>query len=73
LEEFQGCIFGAYLSLVDYKAKAKKFTDLTQGSLTVEQYATKFIELSWFALYLIPLEDLKERKYKRGLHPRIMN
>jgi hypothetical protein len=41
--------------------------------LTVEQYAAKFIELSRFAPYLISTEDLKARKFERGLQPRIMN
>jgi hypothetical protein len=44
-----------------------------QGSLTVEQYAAKFIELSRFAPYLVATEELKARKFERGLHPRIMN
>ncbi|GLT65650.1 hypothetical protein SLA2020_380680 [Shorea laevis] len=44
-----------------------------KGSLTVEQYAAKFIELSWFAPYLVATEELKARKFEWGLHPRIMN
>jgi hypothetical protein len=39
----------------------------------VEQYATKFIELPRFAPYLVPIEDLKVRKFERDLQPRIMN
>jgi hypothetical protein len=39
----------------------------------VEQYAARFIELSLFAQYLVPTEDLKVRKFQRGLQPRIMN
>jgi len=54
-------------------AKAQEFTDLVQGSSTVEQYAARFIELSRFAPYLVPTEDLKARKFERGLQPRIMN
>jgi hypothetical protein len=46
---------------------------LVQGSLTVEEYAAKFIELSWFAPYLVSTEELKARKFERGLQPRIMN
>jgi hypothetical protein len=54
-------------------AKAQEFTDLVQGSSTVEQYAARFIELSRFAPYLVPMEDLKARKFERGLQPRIIN
>jgi hypothetical protein len=39
----------------------------------VEQYAARFIELSRFAPYLVPKEELKARKFERGLQPRIMN
>jgi hypothetical protein len=55
------------------QAKAHEFIDLVQGPSTVEQYAAKFIELSRFAPYLVPTEDLKARKFERGLQPRIMN
>jgi hypothetical protein len=39
----------------------------------VEQYAAKFIELSRFAPYLVPTEDLKAKRFERGLQLRIMN
>jgi hypothetical protein len=55
------------------QAKAQEFTDLVQGALTVAQYAARFIELSRFTPYLVPTEDLKERKFERGLQPKIMN
>ena len=41
--------------------------------MTVEEYAAKFIELSWFAPYLVPTEELKARNFERGLHPHILN
>jgi hypothetical protein len=47
--------------------KAKEFMDL-QGGMTVA--ASKFKQLSWFALYLIP-EEKKAKKLERGLNPRI--
>jgi hypothetical protein len=55
------------------QAKAQEFTDLVQGSMPVEEYAAKFIELSRFAPYLVSTEELKARKFERGLQPRIMN
>jgi hypothetical protein len=55
------------------QAKAQEFTDLVQGSMTVEEYVAKFIELSQFAPYLVSTEELKARKLERGLQPRIMN
>jgi hypothetical protein len=41
--------------------------------MTVEEYAAKFIELSRFTPYLVSTEELKARKFERGLQPRIMN
>jgi hypothetical protein len=46
------------------QAKAQEFTDLVQGSMTMEQYAAKFIELSQFAPYLVSTEELKARKFE---------
>lgn len=37
--------------------RAHQFINLKQGTMTVDQYATKFIELSHFASYLIPEEE----------------
>jgi hypothetical protein len=44
-----------------------------QGSLTIEQYTIKFVELPQFATYLVTTKDLKAMKFKRGLQPRIVN
>jgi hypothetical protein len=41
--------------------------------MMVEEYAAKFIELSQFVPYLMSTEELKARKFERGLQPRIMN
>ena len=41
--------------------------------MTVEEYVAKFIELSRFTPYLVSIEELKARKFERGLQPRIMN
>lgn len=37
----------------------------------MEEYATKFIELSCVALHLIPSEPMKVRKFQKGLNDRI--
>jgi hypothetical protein len=41
--------------------------------MMVEQYVAKFIELSHFAMYLIPNEARKAEKYERGLNQRILD
>ncbi|XP_035551063.1 uncharacterized protein LOC109019070 [Juglans regia] len=53
------------------ESRARQFMDLTQGSMTVAQYATTFMELSRFASYLIPDEEKKAEKFERGLNRRI--
>ncbi|XP_041011335.1 uncharacterized protein LOC121255117 [Juglans microcarpa x Juglans regia] len=54
------------------ESRARQFMDLTQGTMTVAQYATKFMELSRFASYLIPDEEKKAEKFERGLDCRIL-
>ncbi|KAF5454930.1 hypothetical protein F2P56_024559 [Juglans regia] len=53
------------------ESRARQFMDLTQGSMTVAQYATTFMELSRFASYLIPDEEKKAEKFECGLSPTI--
>uniref|UniRef100_A0A2N9HRA9 RNA-directed DNA polymerase n=1 Tax=Fagus sylvatica TaxID=28930 RepID=A0A2N9HRA9_FAGSY len=43
----------------------------TEGSMTVEEYAAKFIELSRFAPHLIPDEHKKVTKFQKGLNDKI--
>jgi hypothetical protein len=42
--------------------------------MTVIEYASKFLQLSCFGMYLIPNEEKKVKKFERGLnfHIRIM-
>ncbi|XP_035542080.1 uncharacterized protein LOC118344789 [Juglans regia] len=49
--------------------KAQEFATMVQGNLTVEQYATKFMELGRFAPYLITTEKMQAYKFQGGLQP----
>ncbi|XP_059461853.1 uncharacterized protein LOC132190835 [Corylus avellana] len=53
------------------EAKALEFLDLAQGSMQVIEYATKFLQLSRFGMYLISNEEKKEKKFEWGLNTRI--
>ncbi|XP_035543589.1 uncharacterized protein LOC118347676 [Juglans regia] len=55
------------------EVKARQFTDLVQGTMTVECYAMTFVALSRFASYLVLDEEKKCEKLERGLHPRIQS
>ncbi|XP_057951040.1 uncharacterized protein LOC131145879 [Malania oleifera] len=51
--------------------KIEEFTNLTQGDITVAEYAAKFVELSHFAPFFVPNEVRKARKFEKGLRCRI--
>ncbi|XP_057975324.1 uncharacterized protein LOC131162736 [Malania oleifera] len=55
-----------------WKAKAKKFLNLTRGQLTIQQYTARFVELSRFASYMVPDEFTKAWKFERGLRQDIL-
>jgi hypothetical protein len=46
--------------------KAREFLNLIQGRMSVIEYAAKFLQLSRFGLYLIPIEEKKVKKFERG-------
>ena len=52
-------------------AKAQEFVELTQGSMTVAQYETRFEELSYFAPGLVTTEIERARRFEQGLRPNI--
>jgi hypothetical protein len=47
--------------------------DLTQGNMTVTQYAAHFNELARFAPYLVAHEENRVRKFEQGLNQRILD
>jgi hypothetical protein len=53
-----------YFPRIIREAKAREFMDLVQGSMIVAQYAAKFMQLSRFALYMIPNEEKKAKKFE---------
>jgi hypothetical protein len=50
------------------EVKAREFLDLVQGGMSMIEYVAKFLQLSFFALYLIPTEEKKAKKFERGLN-----
>jgi hypothetical protein len=49
--------------------RAIEFQNLVQGSMSVEQYSARFMELARFALNLIPDEESKAERFENGLTP----
>ncbi|XP_057965506.1 uncharacterized protein LOC131156074 [Malania oleifera] len=60
-------IFVKYFPSSVIEEKIEEFTNLTQGDMTVAEYVAKFVELSWFAPFLVPNEARKARKFDKGL------
>jgi hypothetical protein len=46
------------------EAKAREFLDLVQGGMSMIEYVAKFLQLSFFGLYLIPTEEKKAKKFE---------
>ncbi|XP_057983529.1 uncharacterized protein LOC131168221 [Malania oleifera] len=65
---FKQVFYDQYFPVTTRNVKAKEFFNLTQGRLTIQQYATKFLELSRFAPSMVPDEYQKERWFERGLN-----
>uniref|UniRef100_A0A2N9IPW9 Reverse transcriptase n=1 Tax=Fagus sylvatica TaxID=28930 RepID=A0A2N9IPW9_FAGSY len=70
-DKFKEVFNETYFPEVVRNKKAREFSDLVQGSMTVEEYAAKFIDLSRFAPHLIPDEHKKVMKFQKGLNDKI--
>ncbi|XP_057960892.1 uncharacterized protein LOC131152943 [Malania oleifera] len=64
---FREVFFDLYFLVSVRKAKVEEFLNLTQGQLIVQQYAARFLVLSWFAPYMVPDEAMKAWKFDMGL------
>ena len=49
------------------KQKCLEFTNLRMGTMTVNEYYTKFIELMRFAPEIVPTEAIKAQRFEQGL------
>jgi hypothetical protein len=50
------------------KLKKKEFQDLKQGSMSVNEYVTKFTQLSHYALHEIDTDEKKQEHFLNGLN-----
>jgi hypothetical protein len=67
VEEFNGHFFPR----AQRQIWAIEFQNLVQGTMTVEQYSSRFIELARFGLNLIPDKESKAERFENGLNPRV--
>ncbi|XP_057958404.1 uncharacterized protein LOC131151170 [Malania oleifera] len=68
---FKELFFEQYFPATVRNANMEEFMNLTQESLTVQQYAAKFQELSGFAPFVLSDEVKKAWKFQRGLRKEI--
>lgn len=70
-EEFQTLFNKKYYNEDVRATKADEFTKLTQGSLSVIDYAVKFDRLAKFAKALVPDNETRSERFLNGLHARL--
>lgn len=66
-EEFRQTFMECFIPRSMRITRAREFEHIKQGSMTVDEYDTKFIQLSWYAPYLVPEEREKTRRFIMGL------
>jgi hypothetical protein len=50
------------------KLKKKEFQDLKHGSMSVNEYVTKFTQLSCYALHEVDTDEMKKECFLNGLN-----
>jgi hypothetical protein len=53
------------------KLKKKEFQDLKQGSMSMNEYVTKFTQLSRYALHEVDTDEKKQECFLNGLNDRL--
>ncbi|XP_057965471.1 uncharacterized protein LOC131156037 [Malania oleifera] len=66
-DRFKEVFFKRYFPASVRDTKADEFLSLTQGTLTVQNYASRYIELYCFASCMISNEYEKAQKFGKGL------
>jgi hypothetical protein len=66
--EFKACFHNHYVSHGTKKLKKKEFTNLRQGSMTVNEYLNSFIQLSKYATEDINTDKKKQDMFLEGLN-----
>ena len=72
-EKFERIFLGKYFGEVAKHAKRMEFEHLIQGTMSVLEYESHFLELSRFALGMINEEGENARRFQSGLRPAIKN
>ena len=66
-DDFRRLFMGKYFSASARHAKARKFLELRQGTMTVLKYIARFTELACFGDDYVATDAAKVRKFEDGL------
>ena len=67
-QEFQSAFRARHIPQGLMDQKKKEFRKISQGSMTVDEYQRKFLELSRYAADDICTDSRKQEKFREGLH-----
>ncbi|XP_074289104.1 uncharacterized protein LOC141614244 [Silene latifolia] len=66
--EFKELLRSKFYPVSLRRQKEEEFNSLRQGSMSVMEYAAKFMELSRFAPHMVATEELRMNRFERGLN-----
>jgi hypothetical protein len=66
--KFRSAFWARHVPQGVIKLKKKEFQDLKWGSMSVNQYATKFTQLSWYAPHEVDTDEKKQECFLNGLN-----
>jgi hypothetical protein len=69
--EFKAHFRTHYMPRGTLKLKKKEFSDLNQGSMTVNEYLNQFIQLSRYAIDDVDTDEKKQDMFLKGLNDEI--
>jgi hypothetical protein len=66
--EFRAAFYAHHVPQGDIKSKKKESQDMKQGSMSVNKYVTKFIQLSHYASHEVNIDEKKYECFLNGLN-----
>ncbi|WVZ96333.1 hypothetical protein U9M48_041988 [Paspalum notatum var. saurae] len=70
-QEFRRAFRDHFVPKGEVKVKRREFLSLKQGSMSVQEYLTKFMQLSRYAPDDVDEDDKKQDCFREGLNPRL--
>ncbi|XP_070032307.1 uncharacterized protein [Nicotiana tomentosiformis] len=71
--EFVDAFIDHFLPVETKAARATKFENIGQGSMSVRDYHMRFAHMSKYVIYMLPTMDFRVRRFVQGLSPLVIN